>query len=104
MLYTSTAKVNLNKIIPVLLQVLTVISELLDSSIVKFVFPKIYKKLDMVDNLIEQLIEYLKQINTEQLAEASYCKAIPEIKDVMLGAGTIVPTGSPQIKPTPNGN
>ena len=64
MLYTSTAKVNLNKIIPVLLQVLTVISELLDSSIVKFVFPKIYKKLDMVDNLIEQLIEYLNLINT----------------------------------------
>lgn len=111
MVYTSTAKVNLNKIIPVLLQVLTVISELLDSSIVKFVFPKIYKKLDMVDNLIEQLIEYLKQINIEQLAEASYFKAIPEIKDVLLDAGTIAPTDAGTIvftdsrptKPTPNG-
>lgn len=102
MVYTSTAKVNLNKIIPVLLQVLTVISELLDSSIVKFVFPKIYKKLDMVDNLIEQLIEYLKQINTEQLASLSEVTAIdlgnPSNSEI------IVLTNTPQIKPTPNGN
>lgn len=102
MLYTSTAKVNLNKIIPVLLQVLTVISELLDSSIVKFVFPKIYKKLDMVDNLIEQLIEYLKQINTEQLASLS------EVAAIDLGnpsnSRMIVFTDSRPTKPTPNGD
>lgn len=68
MVYTSTAKVNLNKIIPVLLQVLTVVSELLDMKFIKWMFPNAYKKLDTIDTLIEQLIAYLQLINTEQLS------------------------------------
>lgn len=68
MVYTSTAKVNLNKIVPVLLQVLTVVSELLDMKFIKWMFPNAYKKLDTIDTLIEQLIAYLQLINTEQLS------------------------------------
>ena len=68
MLYTSNAKVNLNKIVPVLLQVLTVVSELLDMKFIKWMFPNAYKKLDTIDTLIEQLIAYLQLINTEQLS------------------------------------
>ena len=68
MVYTSNAKVNLNKIVPVLLQVLTVVSELLDMKFIKWMFPNAYKKLDTIDTLIEQLIAYLQLINTEQLS------------------------------------
>ena len=79
MVYTSTAKVNLNKIIPVLLQVLTVVSELLDMKFIKWMFPNAYKKLDTIDTLIEQLIAYLQLINTEQLSSTLAINS-PEVK------------------------
>ncbi len=68
---TSMKLADLESIYSIVVEVLRLLSAILDSKLIKLIFPKTYEKIDKIDDLIENL---LKMLPTKTIAEYQSAK------------------------------
>ncbi|HMT02010.1 MAG TPA: hypothetical protein PKD00_01660 [Burkholderiales bacterium] len=71
---TSMKLADLESIYSIVVEVLRLLSAILDSKLIKLIFPKTYEKIAKIDDLIENL---LKMLPTKTIAEYQSAKQYP---------------------------